>query len=233
MEITIGGNKFEVAPEPADFWGWVAEGRYDSEWNTLRTFLHADDTFVDIGAWVGSHSLFASTIAKRVIAVEPDPVAYAILKQNVDPSLLHCIAITGSEGTVTLGSGFLGASTTRQNPNAGGGIGAWEPGHQFEIASTTLRKFVELLKLQDPLFLKIDVEGAEEEIVKDFEFFAEHKPTVYLETHSFWWKDEATTWENIRKLGRLYKHCYGWKGVFYDVDLNQGFKNVLFTDRTL
>lgn len=197
MQVSIKEAKFEVQPEPADFWGWVNEGRYDKEWNLLSAYLRPEHTFLDLGAWVGSHSLFASRIARRVVAVEPDPVAHAILVKNVDfadsPIEVYQLAVTGHEGAVTLGSGLLGASTTRLNPNAGGGIGRWEPGQTFEAPCTTLREFVQKTQLEDPLFIKMDVEGSEEEILEDLEFFHEHKPVLYLEQHPFWWKDEAHT----------------------------------------
>src|SRR6185503_18421711 len=86
MEVTIYGRPFTVADEPADFWGWVTRGNYNREWQALEDHLRPDHTFVDLGAWVGSHSLFASTIAKRVLAVEPDPVAFDILTKNTDLS---------------------------------------------------------------------------------------------------------------------------------------------------
>lgn len=74
MKVSIGGKEFNVADQPADFWGWVQKGNYDPEWKFLRDNLRPEHTFLDLGAWVGSHSLYASTIANRVVAVEPDPV---------------------------------------------------------------------------------------------------------------------------------------------------------------
>lgn len=204
MEAVINGRSFEVGPEPADFWGWVKDGRYDREWKLLDAYLTPKHTFLDLGAWIGSHSLYASTIAKRVIAIEPDPVACEILFSNVDdapcPVEVYRVAITGHEGAVTLGSGLLGASTTRKNAEAGGGIGAWAPGQTFEVNSTTLRAFVDKHKLEDPLFIKMDVEGSEEDILADVEFFKERKPILYLETHPFWWGDELRTRDLIRQV---------------------------------
>lgn len=206
MKVAIRNVEFEVAAEPADFWGWVAEGRYDREWKVMDEYLRPEHTFLDLGAWVGSHSLYASTIAKRVVAVEPDPVAHDILfcnslDEKIEP---WRFAISDHHGTITLGSGFLGSSTTRKNPNAGGGIGAWEPGHQFEVRCNTLRNFVKAAKLEDPLFIKMDVEGSEEDILEDVEFFREHKPILHLETHPWWWKDGAATRERIEQIS---KYC--------------------------
>lgn len=208
--VTIGGKSFQVAPEPADYWGWITEGRYNHEWRVYDAYLKPEHTFIDLGAWVGGHSLYASLIAKRLISVEPDPVAYKILVENL--SLLSprpetsviSKAITGSEGEVTIGSGFLGASTTRLNLNAGGGIGAAVPEHTVQVCSTTLRKLLD--EVDGPLFIKMDVEGAEEEILRDVDFFAERKPTLLVELHPFWWRDEQQAWKDFEAVRALYPH---------------------------
>jgi 23S rRNA U2552 (ribose-2'-O)-methylase RlmE/FtsJ len=136
MLVIIRGKEFNVEEEPKDYWGWVANGSYDREWAVYDAYLKPEHTFVDLGAWVGSHSMYASTVAKKVIAVEPDPVASKIIVPNLarrsNCTVTHN-AIGGESGQITLGSGFLGASTTRANPNAGGGIGAWEKGHTFDV----------------------------------------------------------------------------------------------------
>ncbi len=220
MKVHYAGHEFEVAPEPADYWQWVREGRYDAEWQTLLTHMRPEQTFVDLGAWVGSHSMLASTICRLVIAVEPDPVAYEILLANTWPCQLWppllgqqpCAArnpkiepyrlAVGKSGAVKLGSGLLGASTTRENPSAGGGIGAWEEGQTFEARSVALRDLVGPLDM--PLFIKIDIEGSEEHVVKDLDFFREYKPAVYIELHPWWWANPKETWECMYKLGEIY-----------------------------
>lgn len=208
--VGIKGKAFEVEDEPADFWGWVSKGNYNPEWDALDRFLRPEHTFVDLGAWIGSHSLYASTLAKQVMAVEPDPVAFSILQKNIAGRSISAyrVAITGHEGVVTLGSELLGASTTRANKNEGGPIGAWEPGQQFDISCTTLRKFAQetgLPRSPGTLFIKIDIEGCEEQILQDVEFFREHEPTVYLELHPFWWKNEHAGWNSVRAVADAYK----------------------------
>jgi FkbM family methyltransferase len=234
MKVKYGGYEFNVQDEPKDFWSWVENGNYDKEWNIINRFLKPEHTFIDLGAWVGSHSLLASNTAKRVIACEPDPVAANILQLNLarrSKCQLTNNAV-GIDGTVKLGSGFLGASTTRLNPNAGGGIGAWEEGQQFEAVSHSLRTYCEMMKVEDPMFIKMDVEGSEEEILKDLEFFAEHKPTLYLENHSFWWKDEAKAWRDVKRVAGLYKHAYDLWGQPVNTQSSY-FKAVILTDEEI
>lgn len=202
MLVNILHHPFEVADEPADFWGWVSQGSYDHEWRELLAHLRPEHTFLDLGAWIGGHSLLASTVARQVLSIEPDPVAFEILKANFKSGQFFRLAIMGYEGTVTLGSGALGQSTTRANPKASDVIGPWLPGQQFDVACMTLRDFA--ANIPDPLFIKIDVEGAEEQILADEDFFAERKPTLHLETHPFWWSEPAKTWRHIDRIAKLY-----------------------------
>jgi FkbM family methyltransferase len=193
---------------PADYCLWLQEGRYDREFEQYDKYLKPDHTFVDLGAWVGAHSLYAATIAKAVISVEPDPVAFDILSQNIGPGghtegTIVYNAISDKAGTLKLGSGFLGASTTRANPAAGNRIGAWEEGQTCEVQCITLRELIQ--DLADPLFIKIDIEGSEEDILKDADLFRERKPTVLLELHPWWWKDEKQANKDLAKVKALYR----------------------------
>ena len=193
--------------QPEDYWGWIEEGRYNCELSAYDAHLQAKHTFVDLGAWVGAHSLLASATAHKVVSVEPDPVAFDILAVNLPKGVTPIRkAISDAPGVVTMGSGLLGASTTRTNPLAGSGIGPWVEGQTFEVECITLRELVK--DLSDPLFIKIDVEGSEEAILKDLELFAERKPTVLLELHPFWWKDVDQTWKNFEALKAMYKTSY-------------------------
>jgi FkbM family methyltransferase len=204
-QVKYGGHEFTVEPEPADFWGWVEEGRYDTEWRALQAHLRPEHTFLDLGAWVGSHSLLASKICKRVIAVEPDPEAYNIavgnMAQNGHYFLVVPAAISDKSGTIELGSGCLGASTTRANPAEGGGIGRSEV---FTTAiSMTLPQLLEKTHAEAPLFVKADVEGSEEQIIGDLVTL--RPDSIYMELHPWWWADEPAMWRQISDLAALYK----------------------------
>lgn len=204
--VKYGGYEFNVEPEPADFWGWVEEGRYDSEWRALLAHLKPEHTFIDLGAWVGSHSLLASRIAKRVIAVEPDPVAHKILSDNLCQNGVNALgfeaAVSDKSGRIELSSEALGWSTTRANPAAGGGIG--ESKVFITAPSLTISEVIEMAKASDPLFIKMDIEGSEEQVLSDVAFFKQHKPTLYIELHPFWWHDEAKTWRQLAELSAVY-----------------------------
>ncbi|MFM7445052.1 MAG: FkbM family methyltransferase, partial [Tabrizicola sp.] len=84
--ITLGEWSFQVDPRPHHrFWKRVNSGAWEPE--TYAIFdRHIDDRtlFLDIGAWIGSTSLYGAQLAQRCVAFEPDPVAFAELSRNVD-----------------------------------------------------------------------------------------------------------------------------------------------------
>lgn len=195
------------------YWKWIAAGYYDHEWNTYDEFLKPDHTFIDLGAWIGAHSLYASGTTDKIVAVEPDPVAHDILKGNLACLKNYSIIKTavGVEGEVILGSGMLGASTTRRNLAGGGNIGPAT--ETFSTPSITLRQLA--ATLPDPLFIKMDIEGMEEDVFKDLAFFKERRPTCWIEFHPFWWADKDETLRDFQKIADGYKVVKNDMGPYY------------------
>jgi FkbM family methyltransferase len=87
LTVTLGGHIIRVSPHRADrkaFWRKAEAGGWEE--STLRFVRDTTDketTFIDIGAWIGPISLVAGALAKRVIALEPDPVAASELEANI------------------------------------------------------------------------------------------------------------------------------------------------------
>src|SRR4051794_13873271 len=52
---------------------------------SLRTYLNRDDHVIDVGANVGNHSIYWGALCGcRVTAFEPNPIAYRLLRLNVE-----------------------------------------------------------------------------------------------------------------------------------------------------
>jgi FkbM family methyltransferase len=235
-KVEINGREFQVddAPDYKDFWGWVRNGRWEQyTFSLLDRYLTPQTTYLDLGAWIGPVVLYAAPLAGRAIAVEPDPVAFQALQRNI--ALNACVvetlqeAVCGHNGVIELGSAWLGASTTRSNPHGGGGIGAWVEGQSFTTTCSKLSTLVERLHIEGPLFIKMDVEGAEEQILSDLEFFERHKPLLYVSLHPFWWNDEPGTWKKLEQLASIYKHVLFAVNCEPLADLRSR-KELIFTD---
>jgi FkbM family methyltransferase len=208
-------------PQFRGFWDDVERGRWEPyTFEILDRYVPRHQSYLDVGAWIGPTVLYASRLCKYCFALEPDPVAHLRLKENIDFDggqniIVSNSAVLDRPGTILLGSEELGNSMTR--------LSAAHPGRQVvEVPATTLGIFVGQNCIPAPMFIKMDVEGAEELILRDFDFFNTHKPTLYLSLHPQWFRNPTTAMEAIGKVGSLYRyHVYPASG-----DTN----TVLFTD---
>lgn len=227
INVNIYGEDFRVASEPKDVFEWIAKGTWEPfTFAVLRKYLTKDTSFVDAGAWIGTMSLFGSRLAKRVFAIEPDPIAFRILinnlsLNNVDNVVPYEIALTRNAGTVSLGGSMLGCSCTRMSCSE----------NAVSVPSISLREFCSTIP--DPLFIKMDVEGAEAEILRDIDFFAERKPTLLLSAHPCWWLDAKSScdreYETMNAVARLYKYRLDPKG--HPADMYSAYTEILLTDK--
>ena len=168
--IGRGLRTFEVVDDRItrswNFWaGQFATGMWEPDTlAAIDRLLHAGDTYLDIGSWVGPTVLWAAQYAAQVIAVEPDPVAADLLEQNValNPGLCpitvvrKAVAPDDQQGPVHLTSlpgGRLGDSCTSVVHNQHGGV---------MVAPTTLADLVAMAGTPIGL-VKIDIEGGEGE----------------------------------------------------------------------
>jgi FkbM family methyltransferase len=110
LTVTIGGHPILVStrlPGRGDFWRKAEAGGWESSTlRFVRDTTDEDTTFVDIGAWIGPVSLLAGARAKRVIAIEPDPVAASELEEivalNNAPVEVWRTGIDAARGSLTL-----------------------------------------------------------------------------------------------------------------------------------
>ena len=131
-----------------------------------RTFV-----FVDIGANVGLFSLFVASYAGRnakIIAVEPEPRNLCRLRFNVAanpgfPIRVIALALGESEGRVVVEVNERDRGGTRTRPLS--------QHDQAETVCAECRPLLEVLRQEEVTYidaLKIDVEGAEDEILAPF-----------------------------------------------------------------
>jgi FkbM family methyltransferase len=138
-----------------------------SDW--FRTHLRPGDVMVDVGANVGWYTLLAAKLvgpAGRVIAVEASPTIAAALRANValnpavaDRVTVHTCAAGAREGSVSL---FLNGPENSGKSSIHG-----EPGmvREADVPMKPLAALLADVDLGRVRAIKIDVEGAEAEVV--------------------------------------------------------------------
>ena len=125
----------------------------------LLHFLRAEDVFVDVGANVGAYTVLASAVAgARSIAIEPTPVTYGHLRDNV--------ALNGIESLVEL------KKCRRRRPKRRGCLHAIArhpqpcrecppPRGNADVIEVRMQTLDDVVGARAPILIKIDVEGFE------------------------------------------------------------------------
>lgn len=148
--------------------------------------IKGDDIFFDVGANTGLYACFAGQIIDgNVIAFEPHPGNIQRLEENAELNELdiqcHPVALSNESGTAQLklagGEGGAGAGThalsTRDCTNS------------IEIEKDRGDSLIERENIPSPTVLKIDVEGAEQQVLKGLQsnLMKDSCHTVYCEVH--------------------------------------------------
>lgn len=128
----------------------------------------------DVGAQVGSFSVYAASRGIAVISVEPVPQNLMMLTRNIDLNKLHerCtvlpVAACGKDEPELLRLSGLGFGSARNNF---GGATLSHSGElnssvaSFRVVGMTIRTAVSVWNLPPPQFLKVDVDGIDDEVI--------------------------------------------------------------------
>ncbi|WP_237274908.1 FkbM family methyltransferase [Tenacibaculum ovolyticum] len=189
MNITLRNCTYKVDPGQNRFyWNAIQNGNWEPQtFDIFDAFIQTDDIVLDIGAWSGVLSLFLAKKAKKVHALDPDPVCYKELLANIElnPDLLNKIsvyqtAISDKEEEVFLSARFqYGASSTSILPRKR------DTKNSFKITTKKLHHFLEDENIPKVDFIKMDVEGAEFQILPNLKSTLEkiNYPTFYVSFH--------------------------------------------------
>jgi FkbM family methyltransferase len=190
---------------------WLSEFVGDWEPETFEIFdrfLRPTDDFLDIGAWIGPTALYAANTARHVYALEPDPIAFQMLKAQMtaNTALPNITAIQSalgdSEATVPFGgNGDMGNSestllvrepdyltTPTAKPWGSSPEHAlrWKSAPQTTVPQITMVELGRMVDLSNVRFVKMDIEGGEKYALPGvLEWAKSTKPALYLSLH---WK---------------------------------------------
>lgn len=151
------------------------------------------ELIIDIGANIGNHTVALSKLFERGEAVEPHPVLFKILTANVLRNHLnnvtcHNFGLANEDTSGTLAEPSDNHSIARvkersQLPPETFGLSSEEFGEEYAVDLRSALEFVGGFSDQlDKAFIKIDVEGMEEEIISAISpLLHEYKPLVGFE----------------------------------------------------
>ena len=82
MKVERYGKSFFVSGNPKYFFFWKNKSWERNTHKIFDKFLDSNHSYIDIGAWIGPTVLYGAQIAKKVYAIEPDPIAFKELEKN-------------------------------------------------------------------------------------------------------------------------------------------------------
>ncbi|MFA5234200.1 MAG: FkbM family methyltransferase [Sulfurimonas sp.] len=204
MKIKIRNFEFQVEND-LSFWNNISKWEQYS-FNILDKFLNKDSVFIDIGAWNGVLSLYASKIAYKVYSFEPDNIAYENFINNIIKNKLFNIScsnkgISNNEGKNNFYIRTAGDSVSslidRQNNN-------YIANEIKTIETIKLSSFLLNNKI-NPTLIKMDIEGGEIFVIEEMkDYIKKYTPTMFISFHPAWFPDKDNDIKNVVDILSIY-----------------------------
>lgn len=161
-------------------------GTYEPvETQLVISSLNEGDRFVDVGANIGWYTIIASKKVGQsgnVLAFEPDPRNFELLKQNCELNDLPNVVLINKALSDKSSSEFLYRSPTNFGDHRLYASG--EDREKVVVATLTLDSFIEGRGLKNIQTIKIDTQGSEPKILRGMQRYIQgEKPVIFLE---FW-----------------------------------------------
>jgi FkbM family methyltransferase len=176
----VGGARLTI--DSSDFIGWrmAYGGAYEPLSVALaKRIMNQGGTFIDVGSNVGLYSLSIAVIpAVRVVAIDASFTALYRLAENVrkNPDITNIEIVQAALGSSPGVHQFElpvpeNLGTTRMATKT-----AFSKTSRFWSAGTTLQTVFDRLEVGSIRLLKIDVEGAELDVLKALDFSGQQRP---------------------------------------------------------
>jgi len=168
LGVSIDGLRFDVRPRTNDL--DLISAKHEpatTAWFTPRP----GDVFIDVGAHIGRYALRAAAQGARVVAVEPDPSNFELLKKNValngfNNAILVPQALSAESGLLSLRLAPRENTGTSMIQTEAPGTSSNESERVVPVTGGTLDELVQSLGVTRIDWLKVDVEGHEVAVLR-------------------------------------------------------------------
>lgn len=213
---------FPAMSEHGFFWDVFISSWEPFTLSWIKNYSDNSKAFLDIGAWIGPTSLWASSFYKSVYSFEPDPVAYDHLVKNselnADNINTFNAAITSTGEDIEIYSrGGLGSSMTSMYTG------------DFLFGSVKGFSLSEALKLDDFGLIKIDIEGGERLLIDKLVEELSNNPIdlIFSFHYLFYVNPEEDFNYIISRLGEVYSNFILENGQSINIkDTPKGFSTI-------
>jgi len=200
MKVVKNNHSFNVCGDFST--NWFSENKLEYwEQDTFHILdYYKNHTYIDIGSWIGPTVLYSANIFKRVIAIEPDPIAIKRIEANINANDFKNITLvkkglSDKNGTTKFGgNGEFGNSEStlliaRDDylTYEGRHTTTYKDYHPTtEVETITIETLFEEQNVNpsDVGLIKMDIEGGELIVVPYLvNFLKNFKPVFYISLH--------------------------------------------------
>jgi len=169
---------YEFYARADDYWRFANHFEPKTTIFMLRR-IDENSVVVDVGAHIGIHTVHLAKSAKLVIAIEPEPRNYMLLKRNlklnkVKNVLALPIALSDRDGYTYLSVASSSGAHTLESPNSE--VSNVKFVDRVKVRTMTFDSLIKFLKLSHVDLVKIDVEGHEEAVLKGMKNALQNNP---------------------------------------------------------
>ena len=176
-----------------------ADGAYEAPLQrALSSYLHTGAVFYDVGAHIGIVSMFGARLVGengRVFAFEADDDNVGRIKENLRRNKLDQITVVPEAVWSSSGRLKFGRASAHSSRNQGAVATDSVPAAEntVEVNATSLDEFAK--EHPAPTLIKIDVEGAEADVLRGgAHVFEQARPVLICEVHNARAVQDVTQW---------------------------------------
>jgi FkbM family methyltransferase len=159
---------------------WLGSYEYDKQ-RVFQKTVRAGATVYDIGANVGFYTLLASRLvgpSGQVFAFEPAPGNCRLLRKHLEMNGVSNVSLIEKAVFSSNGEGHFNCSANRS-------MGHLDASGTLSVPTVTIDAFAFDQTMPGPEVIKIDVEGAELEVLTGAcQTIRHYRPVILLATHS-------------------------------------------------
>lgn len=190
--VTVRNARFQVTEDQyAAFWPLLSSGQWEpATFDVFDRCITKDTSVLDVGGWIGATALYAATRGRQVFAFEPDPVAFDRLRANINANP-HLMNIEAIQAFVSDEPGEVRMGSRNKIGDSGSSILFARGENSWSVPAIRLDQFIRSRGVPDPLFIKVDIEGAEYRVLpamlralkgRDFWLYLSTHPHVLWES---------------------------------------------------
>lgn len=178
---------------------WFFSVLSNSEWenDTFEIFDKCSDKegiALDLGAWIGVTTIYMSKKFKKVISIEPDKNALTSFEKNLKKNtcdnfeIIEKVIFNDTKKNVYFGVNKFKNSKLGDSMSQSRTLPISD--EDYLVQTITLKEITDKYKIS---FVKVDIEGGEENILEDLFFYGNlYKWKLWISFHFSWWDNKDT-----------------------------------------